>query len=144
MIRPMALAPCAAEAELGDPAITGKFAPQMAQIAAMDHRPPWCGYIGRRGGVPVGYGGFKGVPDGSGAVEIGYLTFPAYQGSGVATAIAAAMIVIARSAAATCVTAHTLPHDNPSTGVLRNNGFARDGDLIDPDQGTIWKWSLKL
>ncbi len=116
----------------------------MATIANQSHVPPWCGYVGWRGDVPVGFGGFKGGLDGGGAVEIGYLTFPAHEGTGVATAIAAAMVGIARSAGAQLVVAHTLPQINASTAVLTTNGFVRAGESIDPDEGTVWRWALML
>lgn len=138
------LRPCAGEPELSDPAITGQFAEPMAAVAAREHVPPWCGYIGWDGSRPLGFGGFKGQPDAAGAVEIGYLTFPAHEGRGVASAIAARMIEIARREGLTAVIAHTLTQENPSTGVLGRNGFIRDGEAEDPDEGTVWRWRLDL
>lgn len=138
------LSPCAGEPELTDPAVTGIFAEEMAAIAAEEHIYPWCGHIGRRDGVPVGFGGFKTPPDADGAVEIGYLTFPAQEGTGVAKAIAAAMVGIARGNGARRVVAHTLTEMNPSTSVLAANGFVRDGEAIDPDEGVVWRWTLDL
>jgi ribosomal-protein-alanine N-acetyltransferase len=140
----ISLSPCQGEVELSDPAVTGIFAPEMAKISTQSHIPPWCGYIGRRDGVPMGFGGFKGIPDASGEVEIGYLTFPQYEGQGVATAIAAEMIAIAKREHVAVVSAHTLAEENPSTGVLRRNGFIRDGESYDPDEGTVWRWRLDL
>ena len=134
------LRPCAAEPELSDPAVTGQFAEQMATLAAQEQVPPWCGYIGWDGDQPLGFGGFKGGPDAAGAVELGYLTFQAHEGRGVASAVAAAMIEIARAEGLAAVIAHTLPEENPSTGVLRRNGFMRDGEAEDPDEGTVWRW----
>lgn len=138
------LSPCAGEAELSDSAVTGIFAPEMAALSAQTHIPPWCGYIGRRGGVPMGFGGFKGSPDASGEVEIGYLTFPQYEGQGVASAIAAEMIAIAKREDVAVVSAHTLAEENASTTVLRRNGFVRDGESHDPDEGIVWRWRLDL
>lgn len=134
----------AGEAELFDPAVTGQFAEPMAAIAAEVQTPPWCGYIGRRGGMPVGFGGFKGVLADDGSIEFGYLTFPQHEGSGVAKAVAAAMIGIARENGANAVLAHTLCEENPSTSVLRANGFMRDGFSEDEDEGTVWRWRLAL
>jgi [ribosomal protein S5]-alanine N-acetyltransferase len=136
----LVLRPCAGEPELRDPAVTGQFAEPMAAVAAQEHVPPWCGYIGWQGDQPLGFGGFKGDPDAAGMVEIGYLTFPAHEGRGVATAIAAGMIEIARGEGLQAVIAHTLPQENASTGVLRRNGFKRDGEAEDPDEGTVWRW----
>ncbi len=140
----ISLSPCAGEAELCDPAITGMFAAEMAAVSAQVHIPPWCGYIGRCDGVPMGFGGFKGDPDDMGEVEIGYLTFPVYTGKGVATAVAGELIAIAKREGLATVSAHTLAEENASTAVLRRNGFIRDGESHDPDEGTVWRWRLDL
>jgi ribosomal-protein-alanine N-acetyltransferase len=141
---PVTLSPVAGEPELLDPAVTGQFADAMAAICATVQTPPWCGYIARRASGPVGFGGFKHAPDDEGAVEIGYLTFPAWEGSGVATATAAAMVAIARENGARAVLAHTLAEENASTAVSRLNGFMRAGEAQDPDEGTVWCWRLEL
>jgi [ribosomal protein S5]-alanine N-acetyltransferase len=141
---PVVLLPCQGEAELSDPAVTGQFADAMASIAAEVHTPPWCGYIARRNGVPVGFGGFKGAPADDRTIEFGYLTFPQHEGTGVAKAVAAAMISTARDNGMIAVLAHTLCEENPSTGVLRANGFVRDGFGEDADEGTVWRWRLNL
>ncbi len=138
------LRPCANEPELSDPSVTGQFAVQMGTLAAQAHVPPWCGYIGWHEDTPLGFGGFKGEPDADGAVEIGYLTFPQYEGQGVASAVAAGLVGIAREQGSCAVFAHTLPQENASTGVLRRNGFIRAGEAVDPDEGTVWRWRLDL
>lgn len=138
------LSPCAGETELSDPAVTGMFAPEMAKMSAQPHIPPWCGYIGRSEGMPMGFGGFKGAPNDNGEVEISYLTFPQFEAQGVATAIAAAMIAIAKREKMAIVSAHTLAEENASTAVLRRNGFVRDGESHDPDEGVVWRWRLDL
>ena len=144
MTSPISLAVIAREAELFDPAITGQFAEAMAMLAAEAQTPPWCGYIGRRDGVPVGFGGFKGNLDHFQAVEIGYLTLPVHEGQGVAKAIAAEMVAIARDNGAAAVLAHTLCEENASTAVLRANGFTRDGEGFDEEEGVVWRWRLTL
>ena len=103
---PIALSVLSGEAELFDPAVTGQFAEAMEHIASQPQSPPWCGYIGRRMGVPVGFGGFKGGLDDVGAVEIGYLTFPLHEGTGVAKAVVREMIDIAKFHFAKSVLAH--------------------------------------
>lgn len=132
----------AGEAELLDPAVTGQFAEVMAHLAAQAQTPPWCGYIGRRGNVPAGFGGFKSALNDDGVVEIGYLTFPQHEGTGVAKAVAANMLDIACQNGAKAVLAHTLCEENASTGVLRANGFGRDGEGFDDDEGVVWRWRL--
>lgn len=138
------LRPCAGEPELSDPAVTGQFAPQMAALAAEAQVPPWCGYVGWQEAEPLGFGGFVGQPDEAGVIEIGYLTFPAHEGKGVASAVAAGLIAIARGGGLAAVMAHTLPEENPSTAVLRRNGFVRAGEAQDPDEGTVWRWRIDL
>lgn len=138
------LSPCANEAELSDPAVTSEFASEMASLAGILQVPPFCAYVARDSGVLVGFGGFKGAPDDAGAVEIGYLTFPLHVGKGVATAVAAGLVAIAREHGATQVVALTMPQVNASTRVLEKNGFAHKGSEIDEDIGEAWRWELSL
>lgn len=139
------LRPVAGEAELSDPAVTGAFAAQMTELAATVQVPPWCGYIGWSGqGEPLGFGGFFGPPDAAGVAEIGYLTFPAHEGRGVASAIAAALVGVARREGAQALIAHTLPVPGASARVLEKCGFVRDGEAMDPDEGPVWRWRLDL
>ena len=144
MKEPTVLAVMAGEPELFDPAVTGQFAEAMAMLAAETQTPPWCGYIARRNGTPVGFGGFKYAMTPDGQVEIGYLTFPPHEGTGVAKAVAASLAGIAREHGAKAILAHTLCEENASTGVLRANGFIRDGDGFDEDEGVVWRWRLDL
>jgi [ribosomal protein S5]-alanine N-acetyltransferase len=37
-----------------------------------------------------------------------------------------------------------LPAENASTSVLRSNGFVRDGEINDPEEGIVWRWRLDL
>jgi [ribosomal protein S5]-alanine N-acetyltransferase len=138
------LRPVAGEQELCDPAVTGVFAQQMAALASTPQVPPWCGYIGWRDDVPLGFGGFTGPLDGAGVTEVGYLTFPAHENSGVASAVCAGLVEIARQSGAAALIAHTLPSPGPSTRVLAKCGFVRDGVAIDPDEGEVWRWRLVL
>ena len=41
------------------------------------------------------------------------------------------------------VIAHTLPEGNASTLVLQKVGMERAGIGHDPDEGEVWRWSLK-
>ena len=143
-LRQIVLAPCANEPELSDPLVTGEFAAEMASLAEVEQVPPFCAYVARENGAPVGFGGFKGAPDGAGAVEIGYLTFPLNVRRGVATQVAAELVAIARSHGVGMVLAHTLPHANASTRVLEKNGFTHTGSAIDDDIGEAWRWELVL
>jgi [ribosomal protein S5]-alanine N-acetyltransferase len=90
--------------------------------------------------VLVGSGGFVGPPQ-DGVVEIGYELAPAFRGTGLGTAAARKARA---TGAATLVIANTLAHENPSTGVLRRLEFQWVRELVDPEQGPIWRWELAL
>ena len=100
------------------------------------------GATGWADGRPLGFGTFKGAPDGHGEVELGYLTFPASEGQGVATAIAAELVRLAWANGAPRVLAQTLPENGASTRVLEKNGFRRDGIGHDPEVGPVWRWLI--
>jgi [ribosomal protein S5]-alanine N-acetyltransferase len=116
-------------------------------IDAARKRPddPWGSHLFFDGddGALVGFGGFKGAPR-DGEVELGYAVAPSRQGRGIATAVVAELVERARSAGVSIVSAHTLGVENPSTAVLRKNGFVRADDIEDPDEGTIWRWELPV
>jgi RimJ/RimL family protein N-acetyltransferase len=114
-----------------------------ALYAKVGYEPPWTGYCAVQGDEPVGTCAFKGPPC-ERQVEIAYFTLPAYEGRGVGTAMARALVGIARAAQPdVVVTAQTLPHDNASTAILRKLGFARVGVAPDPDAGEVWAWQLE-
>jgi RimJ/RimL family protein N-acetyltransferase len=79
--------------------------------------------------VLVGTCGFKGpptsppTPPAGGTVEIGYSVVPSWRRRGIATEAARALADAARARGAGRVIAHTLPHLEPSIGVLRRLGF---------------------
>jgi len=77
------------------------------------------------GGRPtlVGIAGYKGPPA-DGVVEIGYSVVPSWQRRGLATEACAALIEAAWRRGVQVVVAHTLPHLQPSIGVLRRLRFA--------------------
>lgn len=118
---------------------------QTAALLTSDPRPnPWGSYLAKDGETGVGLCAFKAAPDAQGSVEIAYFTFPSYERRGFATAMAAALVEIARDGGATTAVAHTLPEENASNQALRRNGFAFAGDVIDPEDGPVWRWELKL
>jgi [ribosomal protein S5]-alanine N-acetyltransferase len=91
----------------------------------------------------VGTAGFKGPPDSDGVVEIAYGVAPDYQGRGYATEAARALVEFALADnRVKVVRAHTLPEENASTHVLTRNGFRFLGEVIDPEDGRIWRWEL--
>lgn len=72
--------------------------------------------------VLAGTMGYKGPPSG-GVVEIGYSVVPSLQRRGIAAEGCRALIETAWDRSADAVIAHTLPHLEPSIGVLRKLGF---------------------
>ena len=42
--------------------------------------------------------------------------------------------------AAAGVIAHTLPERNASCAVLNRNGFTLESEIIDPEDGPVWRW----
>ncbi|HEY9738515.1 MAG TPA: GNAT family N-acetyltransferase [Trichocoleus sp.] len=90
----------------------------------------------------IGIGGYKGNPDASGTVEIGYSIAPAYQNRGLGTEAAYTLVSRAfKDAVVQTVQAHTLPHENPSTRVLQKVGMVFAGEVVDPEDGPIWRWA---
>jgi RimJ/RimL family protein N-acetyltransferase len=73
--------------------------------------------------------------------EIAYGVNPEYQGKGYATEAAAALVSYALGTGqARVVRAHTLPEPNASTRVLSKCGFRQVGEVIDPEDGLVWRW----
>lgn len=100
-------------------------------------------FIHARDKMLIGAGGFKGVPDESGMVEIGYEIAPAYRSRGLATEAARGMIDYAFSYPhIRTIDAHTLPETNHSTSVLKRVGMKHIETVHDPDDGEIWHWRL--
>ena len=98
----------------------------------------------REDGVVVGQCGFKGPPSSDGIVEIAYAIHPDHQGHGYATEAAAALVDYAfTNEVVSAVFAHTLPADNASTRVLTKCGFQRVGEVMDPDDGLVWRWQKR-
>jgi RimJ/RimL family protein N-acetyltransferase len=104
---------------------------------------PWIGYLAvdKSSKTIVGTCAFKGGPNQEKNVEIAYFTFPDHEGKGYATAMAHTLIQIALShPEAPHIIAHTLPHHNASTKVLQKVGMQFVGDVIDPEDGPVWRW----
>lgn len=74
-------------------------------------------------GEVIGDIGFKGNPDGNGAVDIGYGFLPQHRGKGYATEAAKALVDWAFEHGAGRVTAETLRDNHASIRVLRKTGF---------------------
>ena len=95
-------------------------------------------------GQIVGSAGFKGAPDDDGMVEIAYGVVPSRAGRGYATEAALALIHFATSdPRVRLLRAHTRAEANASTRVLRKCGFVHIGDVVDPEDGPVWRWELR-
>lgn len=91
--------------------------------------------------IIIGTCGFRSPPDERGIVEIGYGIAPTFQGQGYATEAARLITIFAfGSGQVTRVIAHTLAGPNASTRVLEKCGFRNEGEIIDPEDGLVWRW----
>jgi RimJ/RimL family protein N-acetyltransferase len=109
---------------------------------ASGYRPPWIGYLAIEDGACVGTCAFKTPPQDK-RVEIAYFTFPENEGRGVATRMASKLIEIARRTSPEVeVFAQTLPEENASSAVLKKLGFTLKGEVIHPEDGRVWEWTL--
>jgi [ribosomal protein S5]-alanine N-acetyltransferase len=89
----------------------------------------------------IGGGGFKGPPDAGGVVEIAYAIVPGYEGRGYATEVAAGLLRFASAdARVSTLRAHTLPQHGASSRVLTKVGFGLAGEVVDPEDGPVWRW----
>ena len=125
---------------------SGSVAAVIEQVAGLYGRrgfsAPWICYLAEEQGQWVGTCGFAG-PASQGEVEIAYFTFPGHEGRRVATRMAAALLAQTAPSAAReglAFIAHTLPHEGPSTKILRRLGFELVGPVDHPEDGTVWKW----
>lgn len=109
--------------------------------------PPWGGYLAvdtdtRR---LIGSCAFKGPPTEDRSVEIAYLTYPDFEGRGYATLMAQELIGLAsRGTAIGRIIAHTLPEASASTRVLEKAGMRCVGEVLDPDDGRVWRWQTDV
>ncbi len=89
----------------------------------------------------IGTCGFRSPPDAEGVVEIGYGIAPSFQRQGYATEAARLITSFAfDSGHVKKVIAHTLAGPNASTRVLEKCGFSKAGEIVDPEDGLVWRW----
>ena len=134
-----------AQLEAMDPADRAELSPAwLALLEANPEPTPWIhGFdlLDRESGESVGSCGFKGPPDDAGMVEIAYGIAPAHRNQGLATeATAAATAFALADPQVQTVRAHTLPEENASTRVLTKCGFRKLGEVLDPEDGPVWRW----
>ncbi len=91
----------------------------------------------------IGTGGFKGLPDADGTVEIGYAVAPGYENRGYATEAARGLIEHAFSwSQVKAVDAHTLAEENASGKVLAKCGMTRIAEKRDEEDSALWHWRI--
>jgi ribosomal-protein-alanine N-acetyltransferase len=116
----------------------------LARLEGSSAIDPWIhGFVvvHRDTGSVIGKCGFKGPPAADGSVEIAYGIAPEHQGQGYATEAAAALVRYAFDSGQVRVArAHTLPEPNASTRVLTKCDFRRVGEVMDPEDGLVWRW----
>jgi len=116
----------------------------LARAALATSPDPWilgCALIQRQTGERVGTCAFKNLPGPDGVVEIAYGIAPTYEGKGYATEAAMALTAFAfENKDIEIVCAHTLTPTNASARVLTKCGFTCVGEVIDPEDGPVWRW----
>jgi RimJ/RimL family protein N-acetyltransferase len=119
-----------------------------ARLAKASQRDAWLlGFrlVSRSDGETIGMAGFKGPPTAEGMVEIAYGIEPEHQGQGYGTEAAEALTKYAiASGEVRLVRAHTLPETNASTRILTKNGFTFVGEVLDPEDGRVWRWEREV
>lgn len=116
----------------------------LARVRALSGPDPWSlgfAVVHRTSTAVVGSCGYKGPPDSDGMVEISYGTDPDHQGKGYATEAAEALVTYAfGDSRVRVVRAHTIEKANASGRVLTKCGFRSIGEVIDPEDGLVWRW----
>ena len=119
----------------------------LARLAATTTVDPWVlgfSVVLAASGDVIGACGFKGPPDADGMVEIAYGFAPAHQNKGYATEAAAALVQFAYAdARVRVVRAHTMEEANASARVLVKCGFHPRGQVIDPEDGPVFRWEIE-
>lgn len=116
----------------------------LTNLRALHEADPWrfgFAIVHQESMTAIGTAGFKGPSDSAGVVEVAYGIVPAFEGRGYATQATSALVDYAfRDESVQLVRAHTLPTPNASTRVLKKCGFVFVGDVIDPEDGPVWRW----
>lgn len=107
------------------------------------NRPGWGMWYILADGRPVGIGGYKGPPDDSGCVEIGYSIVEGDQRRGYAGRAVAMLVARAfDDPQVTSIAAETLPALIASQRVLTRKGFVLTGSSFDAEVGEIMRFTL--
>lgn len=118
-------------------------------LEAAEEGTPWYTWyalqrpVGAGEEILVGSIGFKGAPDATGTVEVGYSVLPQFQGRGYASEMAGALVEWALDQPGVRrVIAETEPGNTGSIGVLRNTGFSPTGAATEPGHIRFERWRL--
>jgi [ribosomal protein S5]-alanine N-acetyltransferase len=105
---------------------------------------PWTlgfAVVHRADDLVIGSAAFKGAPDEDGVVEIAYGIAPSHRGQGYATEAARALVSFALERVdVRSIRAHTKPENDASGRVLAKCGFHQVGEVVDPEDGLVWRW----
>lgn len=119
----------------------------IARVRATAAGDPWAlsfTAVERESGANVGSCAFKGPPDADGAVEIAYGIDPAHRGRGFATEAAGALAAFAfASGRVRVVRAHTKQDNGASARVLAKSGFHFVGEVVEPEDGLVYRWEQR-
>jgi [ribosomal protein S5]-alanine N-acetyltransferase len=136
-----------ASVEAMDPADRAQVSPLwLARVRELTNPDPWSlsfAMVHQASGAVIGGCSYKGPPDADAVVEIAYGVDPAHRDQGYATEAARGLVKYAfGSGEVRRVRAHTLPNPNASTHVLTKCGFEKIGEVIDPEDGLVWRWEV--
>ncbi len=104
--------------------------------------PDWLGFWVIFEDQVIGSGGYKKAPE-AGMVEIGYGIHEPFWGRGAATGLCEILTKHAFRLGVDCVRAHTLADGFASQKVLSRNGFAMQGEVIEPEDGLVLRWERR-
>ena len=97
--------------------------------------------VDRSTGRAIGSCGYRDAPDADGMVEIAYGVAAEHQNRGFATEAAQALVEFAfDSGRVRVVRAHTCEPANNSARVLLKCGFLACGEVVEPEDGLVWRW----
>lgn len=144
---PQTLEDVRAMIEAMEPSEKGELsADWLKQLQDLTSTNPWVhgfNLMHRESNIIVGQCGYKGPPDSHETVEIAYRVNPEYQCRGYATEAAQALMAYAfQSGRVRVVRAHTLPEPSASTRVLTKCGFRHIGEVVDVEDGLVWRWEI--
>ena len=119
----------------------------LARLETATETDPWIdgfAVVHVASNMVIGSASFKGPPDADGVVEVAYGIVPSQQGRGYATEATMALVAYAFSDdRVRVVRAHTSPRNDASGRVLTKCGFTLIGQVVDPEDGPVWRWEIR-